>query len=724
LSRHLTIRNSLFALVGVLVLAIVVLNVLESVRAFETRSRAESVVAHDRVADYLLDAAREWSDERAYVATALGAPAPISADRLNEITGHRTAAGIAYKAALSGLDRIGDFPGKAGMVKTLGDDYKALTALYDGADTAMHAAAADRNTQVDRDYSRAVTAVIGSSQVLRSAVDYSSSAEDSRIALYAQLKNSLWMMAEYAGQESAVLGGLISSGQPISSLRLEILQNYRGHLEGAWEDVQKIAQSGELSPSLVTAMNDAKKAFFGDFSDLREQVYTAAQVQEPYPVTGEQWLKASHDAAGTLLNMGKVASDEASNVASDLESSASWSLVLQLGVLVTVLVIGAFAFFVVAARVVRPIVRMTQSMKRLADGDLDIQIPGLGRSDEIGQMATSMEVFKHNALERRRLEEEQAAASEQARADEAERLKAEEETRRREEERKEEERRQRKAEMLNLADQFEENVMGVVNAVASASSQMQSAAQNMVAIAEETTRQAGAVAAASEQASSNVHTVASAAEELSASVREITGQVDQSTRFARSAVTETDSANEKIQSLAEAAQRIGDVVSLINDIASQTNLLALNATIEASRAGEAGKGFAVVASEVKNLANQTARATEEITSQISEMQGATEKAVLAIGGIHKTIKQIDEVAVAIASAVEQQDASTQEIARNVVEASTGTEEVTRNIAVVSEGASNTGAAASQVLTSAQELSEQSEKLNETVTSFLAQVRSA
>ena len=319
------------------------------------------------------------------------------------------------------------------------------------------------------------------------------------------------------------------------------------------------------------------------------------------------------------------------------------------------------------------------------------------RTDEFGTVARALNLTKAALLEAHNREEAQKAA-------EVERVE------------------QRRAERNRMAEHFETSVGAVVETVSAAAAEMQSTAQAVSGTADQTSRQSTAVAAAAEQASANVQTVASAAEELSSSISEISRQVAQSTQVAGAAVAEVDGANQKVQGLAEAANKIGEVVALITDIADQTNLLALNATIEAARAGEAGKGFAVVASEVKNLANQTARATEEISNQIGGIQGATQDAVSAIGSIGGIINQINEITSAIAAAVEEQGAATQEIARNVEQASSGTQEVSSNIAQVTQAASETGSSATQILDAAAELGRQSDMLNGEVGNFLNTIR--
>jgi methyl-accepting chemotaxis protein len=366
-------------------------------------------------------------------------------------------------------------------------------------------------------------------------------------------------------------------------------------------------------------------------------------------------------------------------------------------VLLTILAVG-IGIQVTLRGITRPVAGMTAAMSRLAGGDKEVAIPGVGRADEIGDMAAAVQVFKDNMIRADQLSAEQQA--EQARKEE----------------------RQRKID--GYLKRFDQTVSGALETLASASTELQTTAQSMSATAEETSRQSTAVAAASEQASTNVQTVASAAEELSSSIAEISRQVTQSARISGKAVEETGRTNELVQGLATTAQKIGDVVKLINDIAGQTNLLALNATIEAARAGEAGKGFAVVASEVKSLANQTAKATEDIAAQVNAIQSATGGAVEAIKGITTTIGEINEIATTIASAVEEQGAATQEIARNVQQASKGTGEVSENIAGVTKAAGETGSASSQVLGAASELSKQGELLRAEVSQFLADIRAA
>ena len=373
-----------------------------------------------------------------------------------------------------------------------------------------------------------------------------------------------------------------------------------------------------------------------------------------------------------------------------LRASAAWSagIVIFLGL----------CSWLMARGIVRPLAAITRTMARLAAGDTDVIVP-TGRSDEVGDMAAAVEHFKNNMIETGRLREEQ------------ERLKVTGMA-------------AQKAAMSQTADAFEEKIGSLVAQLSSGATELEATARTMSETATQTNRQAIAVASAATQAGEGVETVVAASDQLSASIQEISRQVSHSSKITTEAVADAQRTNEIVHALAQGAERIGHVVGLITNIAGQTNLLALNATIEAARAGDAGKGFAVVASEVKSLANQTTKATEEIATQIAQIQSATREAVGAIRGISGTINEVNAIAVTIAAAVEEQGAATAEIARNVLQTARSATEVTEIIGGVSEAATDTGAAAGQVLDAAAELSRQAEQLTTEVKCFISEVRAA
>ena len=415
-------------------------------------------------------------------------------------------------------------------------------------------------------------------------------------------------------------------------------------------------------------------------------------------VTGTAWYSATTARIDVMKQVEDRLATDLGKLVGGAAARAETALIVELTSVLAIFALSLVVMVVLVRGIVRPIGGMTKAMQTLATGDMTIEVPARANKDEIGAMAKSVQVFKDNMIEAERLRAEQQA-EQQRQLDRAKRL------------------------VASVAE-FETSVGAVVGMVSSASTELKSAAENMASTTEVPSRQSAVVAAKTEEASANVQTVAAATEELSALIGEIGRQVATSAKIAGRAVEDADKTNAKVQALAAAAAKIGDVVKLINDIAGQTNLLALNATIEAARAGDAGKGFAVVASEVKSLANQTAKATEEIAAQITAIQGATSESVQVIEGITEVIREVNEIATAIASAVEEQGAATQEITRNVHQASAGTAEVSANIGGVTQAAGETGAAAAQVLSSAGELSSQSEKLKAEVDKFLADVRAA
>lgn len=485
-------------------------------------------------------------------------------------------------------------------------------------------------------------------------------------------------------------------GMRVEALKFEIdgnptaLANLEKLKTAATTQVEKLIEM-KSDPAQIQALKE--------LIDLANKYQTHAVSARTDPAARDQRNQVGPQIAALLDKQIGEARAKQDVLGPAMQRSLNTASMTTVGVALGALAFGILFSIVLSSVIAGPFARTTTQMEDVAKGDLSVVVDTDNRRDDVGRLQRALQVFIQNAHEVRRLDAEQAEMKRSAEA-------------------------ANRVAMNSLADQFEASVMQIVDTVASAATELQASAGVLSRTAHETAQHSASVARTSEASSGDVQTVASASEEMSASIAEIAQQTGQSSNIARLAADKASATTITVKELSEAVQRIGAVVNLISDIASQTNLLALNATIEAARAGEAGRGFAVVASEVKSLAEQTARATEEISSQINAVQSATGDAVNAIEGIASTISEINEASTAVAGAVEEQMAAVHEISRATSDVARGTAEITTAIAMVEAGASETGAAASQSLGASEELGRQAILLREEAAKFIERIRAA
>jgi methyl-accepting chemotaxis protein len=692
------IRYALPTAISLLALLLVAVTGYQVYDALKQRTLAEQFVTVNEAASLLLKSTADWAVERGLTNGAMRAPAAADDAAIAPIAAKRESADKAMSDALERLVAIPEMELGRQSIADAKESFAALQALRAKIDAELKKPGAERNPDLVSAVVPTVTKLIDRTSQMRLTLETLTRSPAAQLVQVANLRHLAAEMAEYAGRERARLVGAIASKQPLQDVDMRLVAEGRGHIDLSWNAIVVLRLRPDLPQSLVDGIGAVEKAYFETYGTLRKEVL-AGGATGAYPVESKEYFERVTAAINTILKLSQAMGDYAGGLAREQAAVSTTGALWAAGMFVAGLVCAALSYWIVFKRIVLPIGRMTGAMERLANRDRTVEIVGLGQSDEIGAMARAVQVFKDNALAMEKMEAERQAMTERAETEKA-------------------------LERNRMADQFEASVAGVVQSMSAAATGLKDTARRMSATAEETSKQSLSVATAAEQSNASVQTVATAAEELSSSISEIARQVASATQISDQSAANGRRTDETVRTLSIAVQRIGEVVKLIDDIAAQTNLLALNATIEAARAGDAGRGFGVVASEVKALANQTAKATEDIRTQIGAIRTQTDLAVEAIRQICENIVEVHGISSAIAAAVQQQGAATQEIARSVNQAADGSNQVTESIGSVTASAAETGEAASGMLDSASDLARQADMLRAEMDRFLAGVRAA
>ena len=688
------------AIISVLAIMAVVSAGFAAHESYVRWEKSEAFLKVNRISQLLLRSAGQWAMERGLTNGPLKSPDALAAERRAEIVRTRAVADEAFREAVTLLRSVPAMKGAETQIVEAEKAVRAVEAFRSKVDDNLGKPESERSSEVVESLAPTLTNLIEkAANKLRQTMETLNTPPTASLSQLVGYRHLTALMAENAGRERGFLNGIISSRGKLTMDRIRLIAGYRGQVDLAWQTVSVMRQRSGIPGKIVDALAVVDAEYFAKFEEVREAVFAAGDSGN-YKISGNEFVSRATAAINPILGLAEALGSIADQEAATEAAESATGLTVNGAVLLVSLVLVLASFWIAFRRIVVPLSGLTRGMKELAAGNFAVVLPGLGRRDEIGEMAQAVETFKLKAEEKARDEAEEKMKQDRIAAQ------------------------QRKADMTRLADRFEQAVGQIVETVFSASTELEASAGTLTATADRAQELSTMVAAASEEASENVQSVSSATEELSSSIGEISRQVNESARIAGEAVDQARSTTERVSELSVAAARIGDVIELIHTIAAQTNLLALNATIEAARAGQAGRGFAVVASEVKALAEQTAKATGEIGQQVVGIQAATQDSAGAIRQICGTIEKLSEISSTIAAAVEEQGAATQEISRNVMQAAQGTQQVSSNLTDVQRGAVDTGSASSQILSAARSLSSDSGRLKQEVAQFLSSVRAA
>jgi methyl-accepting chemotaxis protein len=695
--NRLTVSALLKIVILVTSLSVVIgfsLNAWDAWGRLQTANRMASIA--DASAN-MFKAMHNLRTDRSTTSRLLNGDAPMDAEIEKYLRNIRDTEMPAMNSALGLLGSI-EFGQQATLVPEFDRLFKTMRALQKEFWEAMAKPKADRRPTLVKEYMEATGAMLSTLDKLSGALAAAVNHQDATIDQLLAIKQIAWLLRNTGGEASLIVSTALGVNK-VSPETMVAFTKFTGGAEAAWNALELTAAGMQLPPAISSAMAATKTAYFEPtYVTLREKLLKQVAAGEKPEMTSNQWTPVTVGRLGAAVAVAEAALDAAKDRAVHLHADAQRSLLTQLVLLVGALGLAFGAQMLVARRVITPLHTMRDAMLKVAAGDLHVDTGSTARQDEIGALAGALETFKQQATDKVRIEAQERERNAGAAA--------------------------RQQAIDSYIGEFESMVRQTLNQLGDASGQMRTTSSGLSTISRQTNERVEVAERASSEASASVDTVAAASQQLSSSITDISQQASHAAGIASRAVSEARNTDGTVQGLAQSAGRIGEVVGLINTIAAQTNLLALNATIEAARAGEAGRGFAVVASEVKSLASQTAKATEEISEQIADIQKVAGEAIEAIKNIGGIIGEVNEVATTIAAAVQQQGAATQEITRSTQLAAQGTRNVSDNINGVKADADAAASAAEDVRQASQTLETQSQQLGSQVTEFLGKIRAA
>jgi methyl-accepting chemotaxis protein len=693
-----SVQFILLALFGLTASALLAICGMSMSSAWQQQVTAQRRMEVSSITRHMFRAMQNVRVERGTVSAALVEREPIDPATWQDIQSLRASSRSALVEALDELSHL-DIDDRDRWIADLRTSSATVESMRVKADETLQKRLVGSHAELNDQWVPAVGALVDRMDALASRLSSDVRLNEPFFDQMMTVKQLAWSARSDAGVERLMIGDAIAGGAKVSDDWQRKTIELRGRVGAAWAALLNLVDDRQTPQTLLDTTAAAKETFFNRYNRDRDAVYRSLIAGDKPQITSRSWIQQSNPALESLIGVANAAVDLAQAGAERMLADARHHFLYQSLLVLVAILISFLGLFTISRKVIGPIVTLTLAMRQLAAGNTSVEIPGTTRRNELGAMATAVEVFKHAAIENARLRVEKERLAARTNAD-------------------------KQAAATELAKAFDAKIGNLVQSLKAASREMEGTARSMSETAEEAGQLTTLATTFAEQTSTNVRKVAAATDKLAAFACEIGTRAATSASLVAKAVEDTKRTDGAVRVLSERSVRIEQVVKLISDVAAQTNLLALNATIEAARAGEAGRGFGVVAAEVKNLASQTAKATEEIASQVAQSQEATRDVVGAIKSVGDTIEQLHLIASAIAAGAQEQHAAAQEIAGSVAEAASGTQEVTNNISQVCQAAAHTGSASSQVLAAATALSQNSSELSREVELFLARVAAA